>query len=194
MSYGASVFNYDKMSNDEKQFIRSYCLAVQREYYMLKIIHGLMDTAHLGLACPVKATNCAREIYRMQKELCATLEGKPLDGPDETAETEQIATIFTQSFFKLVDSETKSALITAQGLPSHDGWSSGHPFNWQNMLKSLKEIHAQTSHKKGNDHGPLLNALINLFNVLPKAINEIDVDAEEFDDDYWDEDPDNFYA
>lgn len=195
MSYGSGVFDYEKMSNDEKQFIRSYCLAVQRDYDMLKIIHGLMDTKQLGLLCPVKATECGREIFRMQKELCAKLEGKPLDAPDALAAPEQIATIFTQSFFKLVDSETKSVFITDKGLPNHDGWSSGHPLNWQNMLKSLTEIHAQAASKKITDHSSLLNALINLFNVLPKVINEIDLDAEDFDDEYWDdEDQDNFYG
>lgn len=195
----AVTFDFAKMSPDEKQFIRTYCFALQRDYDMLQIIRGLMSPAGLHVVCAVMAAKHALQLRKMQQTFCKKIEtvgvkfrvGKA-EPKDELATPEQIATIFTQSFFKLVDSDTKKALVTDKNLPDHDGWSSGHPFDWQQTLKSLQEIQTQQLKEKLPGHNAIINALLNLFDILPNKLSKQKWEEEEqWDDDYYEDDDDD---
>lgn len=190
-----STFNYAKMSKDERQFIRMYCMTLQQEYDLLQIIRGLMAPSGLAITCTVSAARHAVKLHKMQKTfhkkvLVAGAAFRLSDNKDNTdlATPEQIASIFTQSFFKLVDSDTKKALLTDKNLPSHDGWSSGHPIEWQQMIKSLQEIHAQQLQEKVSGHSAVINALLNLFNILPAKLADKKWEEEDDWGDYYDED------
>jgi hypothetical protein len=194
-------FDYSKMSADERQFIRMYCVTLQREYDMLQIIRGLMEPDGLGMACAADAASAAHKLHKLQQDFYKKLrkKNKNLSDKEDLATPEQIAGIFTQSFFKLVDSDTKKALITDKQLPSHDGWSSGHPLDWQQMIKSLKEIHKQQTDDKFSGNSVIINALLKLFAILPHNINskkwikEKPLEWEEDYDDDYDEDNDLDY-
>jgi hypothetical protein len=97
------------------------------------------------------------------------------------------------SFFKLVDGETKKVLITDKGLPTHDGWSSGHPADWQNTIKALQEIHAVSNPSPDVPIGLLLQALLKLFAHMPKNKTGSWEKIEEEEYEEWDDDEDDDY-
>lgn len=194
------MFDSTKMSADEFGFIRLYCAAVKKDYDLLTTVRGLMRPDNLEIACAVEATRLAEELRNMQLSYCSELEAcgtakaskkKEEDG----ASLDQIAEVFTQSFFKLVHSETKKVFITDKGLPDHDGWSSGHPNYWQQMLHSLKAIYAQKKHNESNENGLMISALLKLFSILPAEFNskKYELELNQYEDDEWDEDPDDDY-
>lgn len=188
------VFDQTKMSPDERQFIRTYCITVQREYDFLQIIRGLLDPDNFNVACVPLAARLAKQLYAEQLKfvdrLCevgskhTTIKTKKYVTPPEL-----VATIFTQSFFKLVDAETKQVFITDKALPAHDGWSSGHPIDWQHAVQSMNKIHEQKLQSKKLSDNVLINALLKLFSVLPTNLPpKIWADDDEmYDDDDDDE-------
>jgi hypothetical protein len=195
-----SGFDQAKMSPDERQFIQTYCIAIQRDYDLLQIIRGLLAPDGLGLTCAIHATKLAKTLHGQQLFYCSKFaalgatfapSAKALLAKKEVTPPELVAGIFTQSFFKLVDSETKQVLITDKNLPSHDGWSSGHPADWQQMIKAMQEIHDQKLQTNQLSNSALVNALLKLFSMLPpilptKKWTEEDADlleAEYYEDD-----------
>lgn len=190
-----SVFDSTKMSADEFKFIKLYCTVVKKDYDMLTTMRGLMRQENLEVVCVVEATRLAEQLCEMQRSCCAELESrgtvKPRKKQEEDGATlDQIAEVFTQSFFKLVHSETKKVFITDKGLPNHDGWSSGHPSHWQHMLHSLKAIYAQKLQNDAPANGLMVSALLKLFSILPAEFNNKNYKFDKYEDDDWDdEDP-----
>jgi hypothetical protein len=108
---------------------------------------------------------------------------------------EQVAEIFTLSFFKIVDPHLKNAFLSDKNMPTHDGWSSGHPTDWQQTLKTLSEIYKQKAEQHDGPVGPFLQALLKLFAAMPSK-SWVDEDSEDeveddYDDDYDDDDSDD---
>lgn len=191
------MFNKAEMSPDEWQFIRAYCLTVQKHYDLITIVRALMRPDNLAVKCPIAASRLALKLHALQKEQCAKIEAlappKRKSYASEKVRDEDIADIFMISFFKLVDGETKKVLVTDKGLPTHDGWSSGHPADWQNTIKSLQELHAASSPSPDVPVGLLLQALLKLFAHMPKnkTGNWEKIEEEEYEE--WDEDEDDDY-
>jgi|LakMenEpi03Aug12_release.lakeMendotaPanAssembly.Ray.scaffolds.fasta_scaffold462165_1 hypothetical protein len=163
-------FDTAKMSADEWQFIHTYCRTLQKEYYMLQTILGLMAPKGLHIKCALEATSKAGKLYELQTEYCKKIEqlGGVTEETREPVKPALLANIFVASFFKLVDSETKKVFITDKGLPAHDGWSSGHPADWQQTIHSLQQLHEQNSAEGKTKHGTLLGIILNLFLSGPK--------------------------
>jgi len=184
------MFNKDKMSPDEWQFIKAYCLTVKKYYDALTLIRALMHPDQLAVMCPVTASRLALKLYELQKEQCDKIEALGTNKRKKFAadkiSDEDIADIFMISFFKLVDGETKKVLVTDKGLPSHDGWSSGHPADWQNTIKSLHEIHTANKLNKNVPTSLFLDALLKLFAGMPKnkSADWEKVESEEYVDWY----------
>jgi hypothetical protein len=196
------VFDQARMSPDERQFIRTYCITLQREYDLLQIIRGLLDPDNFGVPCVITASKLAKKLYAEQLDFVARLyavgekSGNRPPTKKDITPPELVATIFTQSFFKLVDSETKQVFITDKALPPHDGWSSGHPIDWQHSVNSMHEIYKQKLQSKKLSENVLVNALLKLFSILPTNLPpKVWADDDElYDDEEWaddeDEDPD----
>lgn len=191
------MFNKELLSADERKFISTYCVSVQRNYDMLTIARALMHPDQLAVKCPVVASRLAKQLNDLQQEQCAKLEAlrptkrkKWADFPTH----EDIAEIFTISFFKLVNGTTKKVFVTDKNLPTHDGWSSGHPAEWQQTIKSLQELHTIGQPLANTPISLFLSALLKLF-AAPTKNNKLSdwgksYDAKfEFVDD-WDEDED----
>ena len=191
------MFNKAEMSPDEWQFIRAYCMTVQKHYDLITIVRALMHPDNLAVKCPIAASRSALKLHALQKEQCAKIEAlapsKRKSYAYEKVRDEDIADIFMISFFKLVDGETKKVLVTDKGLPNHDGWSSGHPADWQSTIKSLQEIHAVSSPSPDVPMSLFLQALLKLFAKMPN--NKIDIweksEKEEYEE--YDEDEDDDY-
>jgi hypothetical protein len=166
------MFKKENMSPDEWQFIKAYCASVQKNYEMIQSIRALMNPDWLNVKCPVAATKMAKKLCAMQKKYCNKIEKlgqikknkakKPQDG----VSAEDVAEVFTISFFKIVDPATKKVFLTDKGVPAHDGWSSGHPADWQYAVKSLQEIHKQELSDSA-ESSLLLQALLKIFALMP---------------------------
>ena len=197
-------FDSTKMSNDEYEFIRLYCNVIKRDYPVIVKINYLTDPANLGVANIVDAALLAEKLRALEQEYAAKIEAcgvvseKAAAKYSDTVSHKQIATVFTQSFFKIVDSTTKHALIIDKAEPKHDGWSSGHPSQWQQVIKSLNDIYNQKEDKTdfGGATG-IVNALLNLFSILPKYGASYKQHHDFYDTEYdeweeYDEDDDYF--
>ena len=195
-------FDSTKMSDDEYSFIKLYCAAVKIDYPIIVTIRHLTDPDNLGVTNIIDAAEMALKLQAMQRTFCATIEsmGSPVKRPlkkgeksDEVTNT-QVAAVFTQSFFKLIDSTTKKAIVSNATGPMHDGWSSGHPLQWQQVIKSLNDMQAHKQYKNFGSSG-IISALLNLLSILPKnkhEWHEYEEEDDEWDEDGWDQDDDYF--
>lgn len=168
------TFDSKKMSDDEWQFIKFYCSAVERDYDLMQIVRALLSpdfrvkpfytAVELGLQLHALQKDKIAELYKIGEE--HGHKPAPTDTPPEL-----IAEVFTQSFFKIVDSETKSVLILDKNLQKHDGWSSGHPAAWQDAIYALQEIHTHKLQAKNTAESIFISALFKLFALLPKELS-----------------------
>jgi hypothetical protein len=200
------MFDKESMSPDEWQFIRSYCASVQRHYELIQLVRVLMNPDWLGVKCPIIASRLANSLCDLQQDFNTKIEQlgqkKKNVKPDKGVKPEQIAEVFTLSFFKIVDPLTKKVFLTDKGVPKHDGWSSGHPTDWQYTVKSLQEIYEQKVSQNDAPGGLLLQALLKIFSALPsknwiedsgeEAYEEEEYEEYDEDDDY-DDDPMSFF-
>lgn len=206
-----SIFDSTKMSDDEWRFIRLYCATIRVEYELIQIIRALMRPASLGIKCPTQATRLAVKLYGLQQEQCAKIEALGAkDGAGaainkatiEKATVQEVANIFTLSFFKLLDGETKKVFLTDKGLPDHDGWTSGHPNDWQQSVAALHAVHKAINTQPAS---LFMQAILTLFaaskastNKLFSSYNKLTHMAESEDDDndeeIEDDDDDNDFS
>lgn len=191
------TFDSTKMSDDEWHFIRFYCTAVARDYDLIQIVRALAD--HKFHVKPFyTAVKLGLKLHKLQTHKIEQLReiGKKYghDLPDETAAPpELIAEVFTQSFFKIVDSETKAVLILDKNLQKHDGWSSGHPNDWQHAIYALQEIHEQKLKTKNTAESIFISALFKLFSILPKGLSPNSWPQPDYAQDEWDDDEEDDY-
>ena len=174
-----SIFDSTKMSDDEWRFIRLYCATIRVEYELIQIIRALMRPASLGIKCPTQATRLAAKLYGLQQEQCAKIEALGAkDGAGtaankattEKATVQEIAAIFTMSFFKLLDGETKKVFLTDKGLPDHDGWTSGHPNDWQHSVAALHAVHKAINTQPAS---LFMQAILTLFAASKASTNKL---------------------
>jgi hypothetical protein len=170
-------FDSTKMSADEFNFIRLYCNTVKKDYALIEHVKTLTDPNNIGLTNIIDASLAAKKLHNLQSEYCAKIEACGVVNPrlekkySDSVTYTQIAHVFTQSFFKLVDSKTKHALLVSKNTPEHDGWSSGHPSQWQQVITSLNDIYVKkNTGKLSTGYSGLINTLIELFNILPKYV------------------------
>jgi hypothetical protein len=205
-----SIFDSTKMSDDEWRFIRLYCAIIRREYELIQIIRALMRPNSLGLKCATQAVRLAGQLHGLQQEQCAKIEAlgaKDGAGPaaskatTEQATIQEVASIFTLSFFKLVDGETKKIFLTDKGLPDHDGWTSGHPNDWQQSVAALQALHKAINTQPASLFMQAIlklfaaskNAKSNLFSGQANSAHAPDTDDEDDDEDDTDEDSDDLF-
>ena len=134
------MLNPKTMSPVEREFIRVYVTAMQRDYDLIRSVLHLMDPAHAGLTSVVAATEAAQRLREMQAEFDSALhalrnkhsfrEKKMPLVPDLDA----IADLFSLSFFKII----KTA--PAGQSKKDDGWFSGEPAEWSKTIKSALNI------------------------------------------------------
>lgn len=193
------AFDTSKMSSDEFKFIRAYCGAVRRDYNDIESALALASRGELAIVCPFQAVKLAKELRKMQHEFedrLATIGAQFTGKPKETLllpavpSFDEIGRIFAMSFFKVVDSETKSVIMLTVNDLSHDGWSSGRPSDWQYTLKSLYDIQKQKN-STGSIGGMIFSKLFKLFIALKSPQNLPDPYEEEYYDD--EEDDDDYY-
>lgn len=193
------AFDVKKMSDDEWNFIRLYCSAVRQDYYLMQIICALLspdfdikkvnEAVRFGLQLQEQQEQVVQQIYDVGEKY-----GHKRPTTDN-APYELIAEVFTKSFFKLIDSATKSVIVLDKKATQHDGWSSGNPADWQSAIHDMQEIHVQKLQSKSAAESILVSALFNLFSLLPKNFplsnwGHPDYAEEGYDD--WDEDSDYF--
>jgi hypothetical protein len=117
------MFNPNNISKTEQHFIRTYVAAMKRDYHLLWSVLDLMSPANLGVKEVVPAARLARQLQQFQAdfdgELLALqqkhrLKHKSLSPPEPT--TEDLAELFTLSFFKVVTTTPKGMAHTIQSI------------------------------------------------------------------------------
>lgn len=194
------TFDTKKMSGDEWLFIRGYCAAVARDYDLLQIIRGLV-APNFRVKSICDAIKLGRQLLEMQNQVIADLysaavkHGSQPPPGDEKVPYELIAEVFTQSFFKIIDSDTKDVLVIDEKQARHDGWSSGHPEDWEAALSALKEIHAQKLKNKTTAESIIVSALFKLFSAFQAGhfSGSVWPPQNYAENEDWDEDYDDYY-
>lgn len=134
------MFNLNNISNAEQQFIRTYVAAMRRDYQLLWSVLDLMNPTNLGAKEIVPTARLARELRTLQAEFDGELmalqkkhrlKHRAIAPPPPT--TEELAELFTLSFFKVI---TK----TPKGEKKDDGWFSGEPESWKEMAHTVQSI------------------------------------------------------
>jgi len=134
------MFNPNNISKSEQQFIRVYVAAMKRDYHLLWSVLDLMNPTHLGVKEIVLAARMAKELQHMQADFDSELlvlqkkhrlKHKSFSLPAPT--TEDLAELFTLSFFKVVTT-------TPKGKKKDDGWFSGEPESWKEMAHTIQSI------------------------------------------------------
>jgi hypothetical protein len=169
------TFDVNKMSEDEWAFIRCYCAAVARDYDLMQIIRALV-APDFHVKPFYAAVQLGQQLLALQNQTVEKLyqlgdkHGLLRPNVNETP-YELIAEVFTQSFFKIVDSATKSVLVLDKTQQQHDGWSSGHPLDWQSAVHALQEIHTQKLKTKNAAESIFMTALFKLFSSFPSNMS-----------------------
>ncbi len=158
-------FDFKVMSPAEVAFVRLYTTTLKQEYDLFVSALSLMSAQTLGLKCPVKAAEIAREMQVLHSEFDFELASladkyrcrnqKPLK-PTPTAE--ELLKIIQISFFKLVAPQKNTA-------PDDKGWFSGHPLDWDKVWKKTPAPKPPSE---------LENAMTALFGALFKLLHKSD--------------------
>ena len=166
------MFNPNNISKSEQQFIRTYVAAMKRDYHLLWSVLDLMNPTHLGVKEIVIAARLAKDLQQLQAdfdgELLALqqkhrLKHKSFSPPAPT--TEDLAELFTLSFFKVITT-------TPKGKKKDDGWFSGEPESWKEMAHTIQSIDVNTLPKI---IGSYIATLIKLFKPFDYTLGMSDV-------------------
>lgn len=201
-----ALFDTTKMSPDEFKFIRIYCAAVRRDFDAMSTALVLTDPVELGLTCPFTVAKLAFGLQGMQREYrhrfvevgAKHVMNKSLEDclPSAVPSLDDVGRIFSVSFFKIVDSDTKLAIVTAANNIPHDGWSSGRPSDWQYSLKSLYEIQKQQKPLIASGLNLAFQKLFSIFlsyNSSKSPTHEVLDYEDDYDYDYDEEDDDHYF-
>jgi len=164
------MFNPNRLSEAEVKFIKTYVSAMKRDYDVLASVLHLMDPEKLGVQCIVQATDLAYELQELHFDFDAGL--RDVAGrhkfrhmpPKPSPTTDEVADLFTLSFFKVVETTSKGS--------TDDGLFSGEPNSWQEVFKSLQD--ASKHHKLKDMMSFYTKALFNLFPKLPPNLKDND--------------------
>jgi hypothetical protein len=134
------MFDPNNVSKTELQFIRTYVAAMKRDYHLLWSVLDLMNPDALGVKEIVVAARTAQALQEMQADFDSELVAlqkkhrlAPKGFGPATPTTAQLAELFTLSFFKVVTT-------TPKGKKKDDGWFSGEPDSWKDMMQSMQTI------------------------------------------------------
>jgi 23S rRNA maturation mini-RNase III len=157
------MFDPNKITQVELAFIGAYVSAMRREYALLYSVLDLMDPRNLAVKDVVSAAKLARELQTMQSSFDESLHaigkkhGSKLKSMTTAPSADELANLFTLSFFKLVSA-------TANG-KKDDGWFSGEPGAMKKFFAALQNIEKQ---KLPQLLSPYLAAAFKLFANNPK--------------------------
>jgi len=209
---GCTVAKQSNMSAAESLFIRTYIVALRRQYSALKSVMHFMHPDNFGLAHFLDAVRITAELDSLQQDFDRRLSviqqqrKMPYKSPPTNKPSpDELADMVMLSFFKVVGVVHNSHGFLAN---KSDGWFSGKPNEWQAYLNKLLE-------KKIGDKEPppddlvtkCMQAIANLFYSTgnaskkwkiypPEWHNKYDQHATH-DDDYFDEydddEPENLF-
>ena len=132
------MFDPNKITQTEVEFIRVYVRAMRREYSLLRSVLVLMHPEQLDMRCVVAATKAAKELQDLHAEFeqtiaaISTKHGMPCKKISEMPSADELSELFTLSFFKVV-SPTPYGKKDA-------GWFSGEPGTLSALFKSLAKL------------------------------------------------------
>jgi len=137
------VFNAAEMSDAEFEFIRVYVRILQQRYAALQTVMSCMHPDNLAVSDVVHATYITEEIEQLHDRFERQLQQirikwnmptKPnmYAGPS----MDQMADVVMVSFFKVVGAISHGEAVPVK---ENQGWFSGKPKEWPELLDSIKE-------------------------------------------------------
>lgn len=163
------------MSPAELQFIRLYVTTLRREYYLLRSVIDLMHPSGLGVKNFIDAANMALALDEMQKDFDAKLariqkkDNLKKSNVSVGPSLDELADMFSLSFFKLVTVEEKSK--TGEKIKTDDGWFSGKPAEWKTTLQLYKNTPKDAGYALPDLLSNFFNTLIKFFPSAPNQKN-----------------------
>lgn len=152
----------EHMSPAEREFIKVYVAALRRDYGLIFTVFSLMDPAQLAVTDVAEATRIAVELQHMHAEFEVCLHNLQScrkffkRGPSFSPTLDQLANLFTLSFFKILTSVQKKNGVQQK---VDAGWFSGKPEEWHKILEQLEK--SKPFPEKPKTETP--SAIFNLF-------------------------------
>ena len=208
---GRRMFNPDHFNARERQFIRLYVGLLRDEYFLVNSVLELMSPRNLGVKDIVEATRLAIGLAALHEDFIEQLnDNQKKRGNKRLVKdyptTDELAELFTLSFFKIVSTTDKQKTDV--------GFFSGSPKGWKKTFSDFvkHDTTATTANPLDNIMSAYIAAMQKLFpnikwttkfldnngawqlppNSFSPADSEIDDAwlAEDEDDDYWPDDED----
>ena len=157
----------EHMSVAEKQFIRTYVIAMRRDFALMQSVMALMHPDNLGVTDFMTAVHVAVELQHMHAEFDTTLHNLPTThkfsrkaaplGPS----LDDLADMFALSFFKVF-----TVLENKKTVPKKKdaGWFSGQPEEWHNVFKQMTDAKEASSKNQSS-----------IFNVFSKFFPQLEL-------------------
>lgn len=165
----------ETMSKEEADFVRRYVRALQRDYSILSTAIGLLSPSGLAVSNFLTAVSLSCRLSGLQsvfdaKLRCIQKKCNPAVTPTELVASEeptleQLAEVFTLSFFQLLPAPEKyGAPLNHRDLT---GWFSGQPADWASVINTAvvpqKKKQPQKNNAALNDMTPLSKLISDLF-------------------------------
>lgn len=161
------MFDFAAMSVGERQFIRVYVQALQRDYDMFQSVAVLMNPDGLCIKNVGDATRVAYGLADLHDEFETQLRRiqKKFGGKAKTLAPvpptmDELADVFSMSFFKLITTVEKAEESVTQ--INEAGWFSGKPTEWKKTFIAFQAL------AKNNPTPPMPKTLSDIFTAAMK--------------------------
>ena len=136
------MVNPELMVPLERAFIRTYVMALRRDYGLLNSVTGLMHPDGLGVTDLLAVVKLALDLQALHVEfedqaiaIALRYAVTPKNIPPPAPSMDQLAHWFELSFFKVLLALQKNSVVQKQS----EGWCSGQPNEWKTFFKELAE-------------------------------------------------------
>jgi hypothetical protein len=170
----------EQMSPAERAFIKTYVAALRRDYSLLYTVFALMDPGQLAVQDVATATRVAVELQHMHAEFESCLHNIAScqkffrRGPSFTPTFEELADLFTLSFFKILTSVKKKHEAEKK---IDVGWFSGKPEEWQTILKQIDKFHPVNESIQNDIPSSILGMFAKFFPQFKNVKYSFDTDG-----------------
>jgi hypothetical protein len=138
----ASMLNPELMAPNERAFIRTYVMALRRDYGLLNCVTALMQPDGLAVGELLTAVKVSMGLQQLHDEfdgrvltVAAKRDISVKPAPPFGPSLDEMAHWFELSFFKVMLALQKNSVLQQQ----NEGWCSGQPSEWKAFFKDLAE-------------------------------------------------------
>lgn len=153
--------DFNMMTPTEASFIKTYAIALNREYDVFVTALHLMRAEELGVRCPVRAASMAQKLRELHADFESEVTAVALAHNMKSGRQlpaipslDDLVRVIRVSFFKLIEPSG------AHKKPHDKGWFSGHPLDWEVAWKTSYQAPPKPP---AHPLTAILNAFLKLF-------------------------------